>query len=608
MVDNQIGGIGIAPATKARVISQWRKKDGDWFATSNIADAIFDAILNMQFGDVLLLEAQENDPNGSSDYYPVEVADSTFDAIRVATALGITVVQAGANSKVDLDGYSNPDGKQIFNRGSGDFRDSGAIMVGASTSTVPHSRWQISESDTGSNFGSRMDLYAWGQNVDTTDTNDAGTTNRDYTPGFDGTSSASAIIAGAALIIQGIANSVFGWKLSPLQVRKILAQNGTPSNDLNNDKIGVMPDLKAIINGQYVNLTPDVYIRDYIGDDGNTTGGNVNSSPDIIVRQQPVDDPSIFGSSGGFADSSTLCDAVVAGREYSIYVRLLNRGGSSTTAVTTVYWSPPSTLVTPDLWTKIGDTPSTNVPTGRILGVSDRLAWPASAIPGTADYGFIAITGSPDDPEPLLPKTFPDFAKFVQNSNQAGWRNFNVVSAPPLNQPQMIHHFPFVIPGAYDMDRIFKIITIGNLPRGSTVFLKLPLNLSRLLGIRLREDQLREDFVLIPLHAFGLMDIGEGTLPAKSRANCELQIKVPIATYKQEGKFEFAIAQVWEGKEVGRLTYHFGPKADLTRGNSGHCGCERGCKHGCECGCHDDERHGGHGGHGRHDGDDGREC
>jgi serine protease len=299
------------------------------------------------------------------------------------------------------------------------------------------------------------------------------------------------------------------------------------------------------------------------------------------------------------ADSSTLCDPVVVGQDYSIYIRLLNRGGSATSANTTVYWSPPSTLVTPDLWTKIGDTKTASVPTGRTLGVSDRLVWPSSSIPGTADYGFVAITVASDDPAPLLPKTFPDFAKFVQNSNNAGWRNFTVISTPSdqpqiiaHDEPQVLHHFPFIIPGAFDTDRIFKIITIGNLPRGSTVFLKLPISLSRLLGIRLREGQIQKDFVLIPIHAFGLMDIGEGLLPAKSRAKCELQVKVPVSTYKQVGKVDFAIAQVWEGKEVGRLTYRFGPRADLSEGNRCHCGC----KHGCKFGCHDEVRHGGHDG------------
>ncbi len=61
--------------------------------------------------------------------WPGEIADSTYEAIRVATALGVTVVQAGCNGGYDLDAYKNLAGKKIFDRSSPDFRESGAIMV-----------------------------------------------------------------------------------------------------------------------------------------------------------------------------------------------------------------------------------------------------------------------------------------------------------------------------------------------------------------------------------------------------------------------------------------------------------------------------------------------
>ena len=123
MADNTIGGIGIVPAAKARVISQHRS-DG----TYNTADAILDAAAHMSFGDIMLLEAQEYDPVGGMYYWPVEIADATYEAIRVATALGITVVQAGCNGGYDLDAYTNLAGKKIFDRSSADFRESGAVM------------------------------------------------------------------------------------------------------------------------------------------------------------------------------------------------------------------------------------------------------------------------------------------------------------------------------------------------------------------------------------------------------------------------------------------------------------------------------------------------
>jgi hypothetical protein len=68
-----------------------------------------------------------------------------------------------------------------------------------------------------------------------------------------------------------------------------------------------------------------------------------------------------------------------------------------------------------------------------------------------------------------------------------------------------------------------------------------------------------------------------------SSTHCELHVRVPEEMYKQKGQFEFAVIQVWEGIEVGRLTFRFGPEASLGKGGhgcGGHDGCECGCHHG----------------------------
>jgi serine protease len=242
MVDNKIGGIGIAPCAQGRVISQWRPS-----RSYNSADAILDAVAHMAVGDVLLLEAQENSPVGYEILSPIEIHDCNFLAIQLATKLGIVVVEAGANGGCNLDSYTDPSGKKIFNRESVDFRDSGAIMVGAASSTSPHTRLSFS------NYGNRIDCYAWGENIETTTTNTYGTDNTIYTTSFGGTSGASPIIAGAALLVQSIAKASRGQLFSPLELREILRTNGTPSTDPENDLIGVMPDLRSIIMNNGLN-------------------------------------------------------------------------------------------------------------------------------------------------------------------------------------------------------------------------------------------------------------------------------------------------------------------------------------------------------------------
>lgn len=251
MTDNNLGGVGIAPACTCRAISQYRPS-----GTYNTPDTIIDAAANMAYGDVLILEAQEYSPVDGTYLWPVEIFDPTYEAIRLATALGIVVVEAACNGAYDLDNYTDPNDRAVFNRASGDFRDSGAIMVGGASAAIPH-RGGIF------NFGSRVDCYAWGEKVDTTTTNDAGTDNTAYTAFFGGTSSATPIVGGAAVIVQGLAQANLGRRFSPREIRKLLTTNGTPSANPATDKIGVMPNLRAIIDSNQ--FAPNVHPRDYIG-------------------------------------------------------------------------------------------------------------------------------------------------------------------------------------------------------------------------------------------------------------------------------------------------------------------------------------------------------
>ena len=271
MVDNQKGGVGIVPKAKGAVVSQWAN---DSVTEANTPAAILAAVNHMKFGDILLLEAQETDPVSGTYFWPLEVGDANYAAIRLATALGITVIEAACNGSFDLDPYVNLDGKHIFNRSyTAEFRDSGAVVVGAGSSVAPAARLWFS------NFGSRVDVFGWGEHVDTTYTDDAGSAHNLYTAEFSGTSSASPIVTGAAAAVQGLAVAALGFPLAPLQVRRLLAAGGTRSANPAADRIGVMPNLKAIIDGNFVALTPDLFIRDFVGDPGGTAVNTAVPSP-----------------------------------------------------------------------------------------------------------------------------------------------------------------------------------------------------------------------------------------------------------------------------------------------------------------------------------------
>jgi len=255
MQDNSVGGVGIVPGARGGVVSRMRHDDDSTELVTNQPEAIFDAVDNLEFGDIILLEMQTGD--NFDNYYPIEIYDAEFDAIRLATALGITVIEAAGNGgPIEQGGWErrgmNMDEPIIrwqettpvnyLNRSHPDFRDSGAIVVGASSSSRPHQRMDYS------NYGSRVDVFSWGENVATSDVNGE-IENGIYTYLFSGTSSASPIIAGAAASIQGMVYAMRGSKLSPAEMREMIVLGGSQSANPSEDKIGVQPNLKAIING-----------------------------------------------------------------------------------------------------------------------------------------------------------------------------------------------------------------------------------------------------------------------------------------------------------------------------------------------------------------------
>ncbi|KAI9776657.1 MAG: hypothetical protein M1839_009463 [Geoglossum umbratile] len=568
---------GVAPGCKAYVVPDHQPGLG-----SNLPKAITTAAHSLRRGDVLLIETQGYAPQGSFDapggndisgeyYLPAEVMKENFDPIRLATALGIVVVEAAGNGgdigePYNLDTYvDGPTGHQIFKAGP-DFQDSGAVIVGAANS--PKRDNPLTRSDS-SNFGSRVNAFAWGDGIYTTWSD--GVSHTGYTGDFGGTSGAAAIIAGAAILLQAIVSKKPGmppgFRFGPLGMRWLLAQGCTPSHSAD-DMIGGMPDLHAIITGPYFNAAPDTYIRDAVGDDGARPrpAGLTYHSPDIIVLHSPVvgDPQLVFGAGSQTEDNSMLSEPILGGEPHTIYVRVRNRGAVPENCVSaSVYWAPASTTLTPSTWSKIGTT--TAVLPGNSLAVSAGLPW--TAPPTGGSYCLIAVVSTTLDPAPEHTNfTMVDkFLNFAVSSNKIAARNLDVIPAPLAEGA--IHTLSFLVPGYPNRNEVFTLETLGSLPRGSEVTLRLPRTLARQLHVELPRQppptngctpEEAADAVELALPPIVWRRIGMGAIPAGSVSRCELCVRVPEETYTAPGTHEIGVRQLVGEREVGRFTWRFG--------------------------------------------------
>lgn len=524
----------------------------------------------MRFGDVLLVEAQVDAYPSAKQYGPVELIEVNYEILRLATALGIIVVETGGNGTnngsppaVDLDHWSNPAGDRVLwrNPANGVFRDSGAIIVAAASSTAPHTRLDYST------FGARIDCFAWGENVSTLDSNSAG--DDLYTSHFGATSAAGAIIAGAALSTQGAYEAAQAARLSPRQMRTILGRRilNTEPAVSETTAIGVMPDLRTIIQTQ-LGLTPDVYIRDNTADSGDPHTSPVSTSPDVVLRPAPVPDPQVaYGQGSGTEQSDTLGFQVASGQDNVVYVRVRNRGGSVAHDVTaTVYWSPAATLLTPDLWTLVGSVTIPTVPTGDVLTVSGPLLWPAARVPAPGAYSLVVILDSAEDPGPQPAEflNFDDYQDFIRRNNNVTTRSINVVGVDPDPdlEPEGFVALPFLIRGALDMPRSFTVELVVRLPSGGEALVEFPSTFTRDFDTQLQVEPIGEvgtgGRARLPVN--GRLRFGPARLAAGASYPMRLLVRTSVAAVPAT---LLARQFLDDGPdEVGRVTWILAPDVD----------------------------------------------
>jgi len=238
--DNGYGVTGLCPAAEPVMVFPYTAPD-----EYDVAGAIVDAVAVLEPGDVLLIE-QQTIANGA--YAPVEAEAAVWDAIAYATDSGIAVIEAAGNGGRDLD---DPDFDGWFDRS---VRDSGAFMVGGGNSPLSGSLERASAPQ--SNYGSRIDLQGWFDGIVTAINGEYNGYYADlyypdedyrqaYTTQFGGTSGASPMVAGLAVIFQSVAIELHGQPWDPMDLRALMVSTGTPQQGAR--ATGPQPDLRKLL-------------------------------------------------------------------------------------------------------------------------------------------------------------------------------------------------------------------------------------------------------------------------------------------------------------------------------------------------------------------------
>lgn len=215
----------------------WTGTDIDFQIEEAFCNALGDSIVAGD-GQVVYLEFQLGTPG--SWLAPLEVLSTIWMITVVGTDAGVVVLAPAGNGATNLD-TSSVSLIQSWRARS----DSGAIIVGAGSADTSHNRLSFST------FGSRVNLQGWGESVVAAGYGElaqvGGDINRAYTGIFSGTSSATPMVAGAAVLAQESALSLGIPALDSRQMRSFLAATGISQGTSITGNVGPFVDVRRAV-------------------------------------------------------------------------------------------------------------------------------------------------------------------------------------------------------------------------------------------------------------------------------------------------------------------------------------------------------------------------
>ena len=299
----------------------------------------------------------------------------------------------------------------------------------------------------------------------------------------------------------------------------------------------------------------DLYVRDNLEDHGREPliNGGISCSPDIIVFNRELLDPEATLASPAAQASDTLGETIEFGQDNFIYLRVQNRGTQPTSGSATLYWADGTTLPTPASWRLISDRIDIPTVNPREMKIVGPVPWARENIPAVGHYCFVCLIKSGDDPapDPAMIHTIDDYFHFIRESNNATWKNFDVKNV----FKDSVNSFPFAIQGWPKIKLSADlIIDLVQLPPTASASLKIRTRLTT--GAIAENLVLAEESELIRRYQ---MQAGRRALlrhlKLQPSDKSEALLEVFIPTNTPDGNYRVAVAEVVDGKEMGRVTW-----------------------------------------------------
>ncbi len=521
-------------------------------------DCINDAIAALNAGDVLVLEMQA----GPIPYKPAEYDPDIHAAVATAVGAGIVVVAAAGNGGINLTTTADANGKFIWDPASADYNDSGAIIVGAGGSISnanPHSKLSFSD------YGDRVNCQGWGEDVVTTGYGYlySGGANAEYTDSFNGTSSATPVVAGVVTCLQGAAIQALGAVLTPAAIRTFISDpaNGTAQTDsplypAATNHIGPLPDLRRLLRA--AGIFPEVYMRDNVADTGTEPymGGILCWSPDIIVRKSPVPDPATAFGPATWANAN-LGENIEFGQNNSVYVRMYNRGNAPDDVNVSVYWTTASGFLLPTTWNFLDTLAVNNVLPGEYR-VAGPITWLKAQIPPEGHYCLIGVMNSQRDPI-IIPGAFATVAEyldFIRNHNNICYRNNDVEDVlPDAPAPP----YAFLLRGLPDRSGRFRLEIRHRLPKGAEIQVEMAKQLPRLMYKEMGEAKKPIQIQHLPAKTLFKLNKSQPLIVddilLKRNAAVSVNILVKLPKDAPNGEYLIYADQYLRNTHLGRVNY-----------------------------------------------------